>query len=137
MKPLLHLLSIILVLPGVALASAFAILGHAIATHSLLGFLGELLAVALWLVPWGLLAALAALLALVLGGLSVRYRWLAALCVAILAVGSTVMVFVLTAHSDFSAGQLWFFVPGVISASVGLWLTVAEFPGNKSLPVAA
>ena len=75
MKVLLHLLSIILVLPSVVLASAFAILGHAIATGSLLGFLGDLLAVALWLVPWGLLAVLVALLALVLGGLWVRFRF--------------------------------------------------------------
>jgi len=131
MKPLLHLLSIVLVLPGVALASAFVILGHAIATQSLLGFLGELLAVALWLVPWGLLAACAALLALVLGGLSARFRWLAALCVAILAIGSSVVVFALTAHAGFSTGQLWFFVPAVISASVGLWLAVTEFPGKR------
>jgi hypothetical protein len=137
MRPLLHLISIVLVLPGVAFASAFVILGHAIATRSLLGFLGELLAVTLWLVPWGLFAGFAALLALVLGGLSVRYRWLAALCIAILAIGSTISVFVLTAHSGFSAAQLWFFAPGLISASVGLWLTASEFPRSKSLPVAA
>ena len=137
MKPLLHLLSIILVLPSVALASAFIILGHAIATQSLLGFLGELLAVALWLVPWGLLVALSALLALVVGGLSARFRWLAALCVATLAIGSSVVAFVLTAHAGFSAGQLWFFVPAVVSASVGLWLAVTEFPSRKSVPVAA
>ena len=137
MKALLHLLSIILVLPSVALASAFAILGHAIATGSLLGFLGDLLAVALWLVPWGLLAVLVALLALVLGGLSVRFRWFAALCVAILAIGSSIMVLVLTAHAGFSPRQLWFFVPAIISASVGIWLTVTEFPSSKSAPVAA
>ena len=137
MKPLLHLLSIVLVLPSVALASAFAILSHAIATGSLLGFLGDLLAVALWLVPWGLLAVLGGLLGLVLGGLSVRFRWFAALCVAILAIGSSVVVFTLTAHAGFSPEQLWFFVPAIISASVGLWLSVTEFPRGKSAPVAA
>ena len=119
-----------------ALASAFAILGHAIATGSLFGFLGELLAIALWLLPWGLLAVLVSLLALVVGGLSARFRWLAAMCVAILAIGSSVVVLVLTAHAGFSPGQLWFFVPAVISASVGLWLTVTEFP-RKSILVAA
>jgi hypothetical protein len=137
MKPLLHLLSVLLVLPGVALASAFVILGHAIATHSLLGFLGELLAVALWLVPWGLLATFAALLALVLAGLSARFRWLAALGVATLAITSSVVVFVLTAHAGFSAGQLWFFVPAVISAFLGLWVAATEFPRSKRTPVAA
>jgi hypothetical protein len=137
MRSLLHLLSVILVLPGVALAGAFAILDHAIATQSLLGFLGELLTVVLWLVPWGLLAACVALLALVLGGFSARFRWAAALCVVALAVGSTVAVLMLTAHSSFSAGQLWFFVPAVVSASVGLWLAVTEIPRSKRTPFAA
>ena len=137
MRPLLHLLSVILVLPGVALAGVFCILGHAMATRSLPGFLGELLAVALWLVPWGLLAICVALIALVLGGLSARFRWLAAACVVVLAIGSTVVVFVLTAHSIFSADQLWFFVPAVVSASVGLWLTVTESPFSKAASSAA
>jgi hypothetical protein len=137
MRPLLHLLSVILVLPGVALAGAFSILGHAIATGSLLGFLGDLLAAVLWLVPWGLLAACVALLTLVLAGLSTRFRWLAALCVVALAAGSSVVVLILTAHSGFSAGELWFFVPAVVSACVGLWLTVTEFPRSKRTPFAA
>ena len=137
MRSLLHLVSIILVLPGVALAGAFSILGHAIATQSLLGFLGELLAVFLWLVPWGLLVICVGLLALVLGGLSARFRWLAALCVVMLAIGSTVVAFVLTMHAGFSAEQLWFFIPAVISASLGLWLTVTEFPRGKRAPYSA
>jgi len=137
MRSFLHLLSVILVLPGVALAGAFSILGHAIATQSLLGFLGDLLAAVLWLVPWGLLTACVALLALVLAGLSVRFRWLAASCVVALAVGSSVVVLTLTAHSGFSLGQLWFFVPAVVSASVGLWLTITEFPRSKRTPFAA
>jgi hypothetical protein len=137
MRPLLHLLSVILVLPGVALAGAFSILGHAIATQSLLGFLGELLTVVLWLVPWGLLAVCVALLALILCGLSARFRWLAALCLVTLAIGSSVVVLILTSHSGFSAGQLWFFAPAVVSASVGLWLTVTEFPRSKRTPSAA
>lgn len=131
MRLLLHLLSLILVLPSVALAGAFAILGHAIATQSLLGFLGELLAAALWLIPWGLLATGAVLLALVLGGMSTRFRWLAALCIVALAIGSTVVVLALTAHSGFSTEQLWFFAPAVVSTSVALWLTVIEFPRSK------
>jgi hypothetical protein len=130
MRPLLHLLSIILVLPGVALAGALAILGRAIATHSLLGFLGELLDAVLWLIPWGLLATCAALLAIALGGLSARFRWFAALCVAALAIGSTVVVLVLTADSGFSADQLVFFAPAAVSTAVALWLFATEFPGS-------
>jgi hypothetical protein len=131
MRSLLHLLSVILVLPGVALAGALSILGHAMARQSLLGFLGDLLATVLWLVPWGLLASCVALLALVLGGFSARFRWLAALCVVTLAVGSSVVLLTLTPHSSFSAEQLWFFVPAAVSASVGLWLTATEFPRKR------
>ncbi len=136
MRPLLHLLSLILVMPGVALAGAFAILDRAIATQSLLGFLGEMLAVFLWLMPWGALAICAALLALVLGGLSARFRWLAALCVVLLAVGSTVITLVLTAHAGFSAEQLWFFIPSVVAAALAAWLMVGEFPRHtRTAPV--
>jgi len=132
MRPLLHLLSIILVLPGVAFAGVFIILGRAIATGSLLGFFRQLIAAALWLLPWGLLAAFVALLALVLGGLSNRFRWLAASCVAALAIASTAVVLVLTAsRSNFSLEQLWFFVPALVSALLGLWLAITERPRSK------
>jgi len=129
MRALLHLTSVVLMLPGVALAGMFLILGHAIATQSLIGFLGELLAAALWLIPWGLLAACSALLLLILGGLSPRYRWIAGVCVALLAVASTAVVLVLSAsHTNLSAGQLLFFVPGLVAAAAGIWLAWTEFP---------
>src|SRR4051794_27183573 len=115
MRSLMHLVSVLLVLPGVALAGMFLILGHAIATQSLIGFLGELLSVALWLIPWGLLAVCGALLLLMLGGLSSRYRWIAAGCVALLAAASTSVVLAISAsHTKLSAGQLLFFVPALI-----------------------
>jgi hypothetical protein len=137
MRPLLHLLSIFLTLPSVALAGLVSILGHAIAKQSLLGFFGDLLDVVAWLIPWGLLAILVALLLLILGGLSIRFRWLAALCVAILAIGSTVVVLVLTDPSSYSTDQLPFFLPAVISASLAGWLAVTEFPGGKTRQTAA
>ena len=83
----------------------------------------------LWLFPWGLLAGCALLLALIVAGLSARFSWLAALCVAALAVGSAAVVLALTAaHSNFSYAQLWFFVPALVSASVGIWLAVTDGP---------
>jgi len=129
MRPLLHLISILLVLPGVALAAAFLVLGHAIATASLFGFFGELLEVALWLIPWGILAAIAAMIALVSSGFSVRLRWFGALCVAAIAIGSSAVVFTLSArHDNFSAGQLLFFLPALIAAWIGFWLAATERP---------
>ena len=129
MRPLLHLISVLLVLPGVALAAAFLILGHAIATASLFGFFAELLDVALWLIPWGILAALATAIVLVSSGFSARLRWFGALCVAAIAVGSSAVVFTLSArHDNFSAGQLLFFLPALIAAWIGFWLAATERP---------
>src|SRR5436190_24372377 len=111
MRTLLHLLSVAFVLPVVVLAFAFTILGRAVATGSLLGVLGRLLTDALWMLEWGFFTACAVLFIIMLGGLFVRTRWLAALCVAVLGIGSTVVVLVLTAaHSSTSFDELLFFV---------------------------
>ncbi|WP_395684441.1 hypothetical protein [Dokdonella sp.] len=130
MRPLLYLLSLALALPGIGLAAAFLILGNAIATRSLLGFLGVLLDTFLWLFPWGVLACIAAFVLLVIGGVTVRFRWFASACVAALAIGSSLVVLALdVSHGNFSPGQLTFFVPALISASIGIWLAVREWPG--------
>ena len=134
MRPLLHLMSVVLVLPGVVLAAAILILGHAIATSSLFGFFGALLEVALWLIPWGILAAIAAVLALVASGFSVRFRWLAGIAVAAFAIGSSAVVLTLSArHDNFSAGQLMFFLPALIAASIGAWLAATERPRLRAV----
>ncbi|MEO6688924.1 MAG: hypothetical protein ABIS07_09250 [Dokdonella sp.] len=138
MRPLLHLLSVALLLPGVILASMFIMLGNAIATTSLLGFFEALLEMAVWLIPWGLLAAFGALLVLTLGGMSLRFRWLAGLCVAALAIASAAALLALTiSRGNFSPGQLAFLVPAVVSASIGGWLCVSEWPRNRSMQTAS
>ena len=127
MRPLLHLLSIILVLPSVILACGFIILGRAIATQSLLGVLGQLLADAAWIVPWGLLGACTAVLLLALGGFFAKTRRLAGLCVAVLGIGSAAIVLALTiSHSNASLGQLTFFVPAAVASCIGLWFAVVR-----------
>jgi hypothetical protein len=126
-RPLLHLLSIILVLPSVILASAFIILGRAIAKQSLLGVFGQLLADAVWLIPWGLLAACTAILLIALGGFFVQTRRMAGLCVAILGISSIVILIILTtSHSHASLGELPFFIPAVVASCIGLWLAFIE-----------
>jgi|GEM_PF-2213921 len=132
-RPLLHLLSLVLALPGIALAAAFLIFGKAIAAHSLLGFLGVLLDVFVWLLPWGLLACVVVLLALVVGGFSTRVRWLASSCVAALAVASSIVLLALTTtHDNFSPDQLPFFAPALVSATIGVWIAIREWP-HRSL----
>jgi len=127
MRPLLHLVNVLLVLPGVVLAIAFLVLGSAISTRSWGGFFGVLLDTVMWLLPWGLLVFLVCLVLLVLGGLTVRFRWLASLCVALLAFGSAVVVLTdLAIHNGFSADQLLFLAPSLISALAGLWLVARD-----------
>jgi len=129
MRPLLYLLSLALALPGVALAAAFAVLGAGISTQSWLGFFGVLLDTLAWLLPWGLLACTGVLLALLLAGLTSRFRWLASLCVAALAICSSVVVLVLGADNA-SPGQWGFFVPAIVSVSISVWMAVREWPGR-------
>jgi hypothetical protein len=137
MRALLHLLSVALLLPGAILAGAFVMLGNAIAAPSLQDFFGVLLQMAVWLIPWGLLACLVALLVLALGGLSTRLRWLAGVCVTVLAVGSSAVVLALTlVHDNFSPGQLFFLAPAAIAACIGSWLAASERPRGAIAPPA-
>ena len=130
MRSLLHLLSVILVLPSVALASAFIILGRAIATQTLFGVIGQLLSDALWLIPWGLLAGFATVLLIAVGGLFVQTRRIAGLCVAILGIGSTVIsIATIVSHSTITTGQLLFFVPAVAASCIGIWLAHFDHRG--------
>lgn len=129
MRALLYLSSFVLALPGLALAAAFLVLGNAIAAGSLPGFLGALLDAFVWLFPWGLLACVAAFVALLIGGVTARFRWLASACVAVIAIGSSVVVLTIEfAHDNFSPGQLAFFIPPLVSATVGVWLAASEWP---------
>lgn len=130
MRPLLHVLGVLCMLPSALLASAFLALGHAIAAGTLLGFFEQMLVMATWLIPWGALASFAIFLALLSAGFSRRLRWLAGLCVAALAIGSVVVILAFDSQ-PLSSGQLTFFVPALLSASVGLWLAVNEYPRSK------
>jgi len=127
MRALLHVINVVLVLPAVALAAAFLLFGTAVAAGSWLGFFGLLLDTAVWLLPWGLLGCFISLLLLVLGGLTVRFRLLASLSVAVLAAASAAIVLAMVfAHGNVSAGQFLFFAPALISASLGIWLAASE-----------
>lgn len=132
MRALLHVASILLALPGIALAGLFLILGHAIATHSLPGFFGELLAAALWLIPWGIITIAVVLLALVLGGLSSRLRPIAAASVALVTIASNAVLLFMLTRNDADPEQFTFFAPAVIATGLSVWLALTE-PRRESL----
>lgn len=137
MRPLLHLISMVLVLPVLALAAAFTALGRAIAAGSPLELLDQVVNDAAWLIPWGALAICAVLVVIAVGGLFVRTRWLAGSCVAVLGIASTAIVLVLTAgNSEPSLAELPFFVPGVVASGIGAWFALTERPGHRDASVA-
>jgi hypothetical protein len=132
----LHVLSVVLLLPSLIFASAFLFLGHAIAQQSLLGFFLQLLADASWLVSWGLLAAGAIAVLIVAGGFSIRFRWLASLMIALLALVSGLLVAGLSS-SPVTLNNALFFLPGLVSLCIGGWLAVNEWPSSRDVSAAA
>ena len=127
MRVLLHLVSFALMLPGLVFGSAFIVLGHAIAGGKLVEFFARLVSHAAWLVDWGIAVAAVFLSAILTGGLFVRTRWLAALCVAILSIAST-LVLIALGSNPFSSGRWFFLLPGIASLCVSGWLAVKEWP---------
>ena len=123
MRPLLHAVSVLLMLPSLLLASGFLLLGHAISGATLFGFFDRALNDALWLMSWGVYAAIALFLAILTGGLFVQTRWLAASLVALLSLASAIVIIVLHSGS-ISFGQWLFLLPGFIALCIGAWLAV-------------
>ena len=115
-------------LPGLMLASGFILLGHAIAGGTLVEFFIRLLSEFALLVDWGVLAALAFLLAVLICGLFVRTRWLAASCVAVLAAASAAVLIALGSH-PFSEGRWVALLPGIASLCISAWLAMQEWRG--------
>lgn len=129
MRSLLHLVSFILLLPSLVLASGFLVLGHAIAGGNLLQIFLRLFNDALWLASGGVLVVAAVLLTVLIGGFFVRTRYLAAAAVAILALSSGIVLIALGSN-PFSGGRELFLLPGLVSLCVGGWLTSKEWPSR-------
>ena len=129
MRSLLHLVSFILLLPSLVLASGFLVLGHAIAGGNLLQIFLRLFNDALWLASGGVLVVAAVLLTVLIGGFFVRTRYLAAAAVAILALSSGILLIALGSN-PFSGGRELFLLPGLVSLCVGGWLTSKEWPSR-------
>jgi hypothetical protein len=130
MRSLLHVVSYILLLPSLVLASGFLVLGHAIAGGSLLQMLLRLFYDALWLASRGVLLVIALLLAVLIEGFLVRTRYLAAAAVAILALGSGIVLIVLGSQ-PFSGRRELFLMPGLASLGVSAWLASKEWPSRS------
>ncbi|MDF2116344.1 hypothetical protein PY365_12215 [Roseiarcaceae bacterium H3SJ34-1] len=127
MRPFMHLLSILLLLPNLVFAAGFLLLGHAIAGATILVFFDRLFSDALTLMTWGIFAIGAVFLAILVGGFFRQTRWLAASCIAILSVASLAILVVL-GSGPISFGQWLFLLPGALSLGIGAWLAAADWP---------
>lgn len=128
MRVLAHLLSVVLLLPGLLFAVAFLAVDHITSRPSWLDFFFAMLNVALILLPWALVMSVL-LLAIAMFGFSARHRWAAALCVAGIVTASTAILLWLgdvpTKPED--AG---IFVPGAVALLIAVWLSISEWPGR-------
>ncbi len=108
MREALYLLATLVLLPYVMLSVGFVLLGHASAGGTLFAFFDILFAgwVVLWLIPWGLLAFAAAVLALLALGLNDRLRWLGGLCLSLVACGCTATILFASTTTIIELGQL-------------------------------
>jgi hypothetical protein len=127
MRALLHLVSILLLLPNLVFAAGFLLLGHAIGGATIFAFFERLLSDALTLMTWGVFAIGAVFLAILIGGFFVQTRWLAASCIAILSAGSLAVLIVL-GSGPYSFGQWLFLLPGFLALCISGWLAYADWP---------
>lgn len=134
MRGILHLIATLVLLPYVALAGAFVLLGSAIAGGSLGAMLRILLAEALWLFPWGFLGCAAAIVVLIALGVGERLRWLGAACLFGLAAASLVVILALPADLP-DVGQVVFLLPCAAVLAFSGWLAASEW--RRRVPAAA
>jgi hypothetical protein len=127
MRALLHVVSIILLSPSLVFAIAFVWISHATAQKSLIDFFLQLLEDTSILMTWGLLVFVISLVLIAGAGFSARFRWLAGLVVALLAIISAVLL-VSLGSSPVTSSNVLFFVPGFLSLCIGAWLAFTEWP---------
>jgi len=129
MRTLAHIAAIILLIPQVLAATAFAVLDHLTSGHTLGSFFEngfELLAV---LFSWRGLVLLLAFVLLIVAGFSAKSRPWAAGIVVVIAIISAVVLVMHVGGPPSIEGWL-FFVPGVIALALELW---AIYAGRASM----
>src|ERR1700686_846005 len=126
MRGILHLLCTIMLLPYIALALWFLILGDAIAGGSLALFLDALLSQAAWMTPWAPIGIATGIVAVAALGLTDGLRWLGGLCFLVLATVCLVVFFV-ASKSAIGFGEMLFLLPYFAVLVFGGWLAVVEF----------
>ena len=136
MRAVLHVLSVVALLPYLALAGGFLLLGHAIGRASLFGFFESLITQAAWFVSWGGIAIFSAIGIVASLGLSSRARWVGAAGVCLLAAGCLVVLLTMST-THITSGTLVFLLPCAGSSLAAGWLAAAEWPRRRKAEYAA
>lgn len=119
-RMLLHLLSVLLVLPSFLFASACLMLKRAFTRGSFWAFLDTIFSFLVVMLPWGMAVMIVGFLTLVAAGFSAEWRHAAAGAVIGLAVGSAAIMHRIAALKEWD--QVWFYVPGLASALIAGWV---------------
>jgi len=130
MRGAIYLLCTLVLLPYLALAAWFLIIGDVIAAGSLASALTTLLSHALWLFPWGLLGIAAGIIAIAALGVTESARWLGGLCLFALA-GACLFIVIAGNPSAIGPGELLFLLPCLAILIFGGWLAVAELSARR------
>jgi hypothetical protein len=122
-RGLLHVVGTLILVPYLLLASAFLVLGHALARAqgSIWVIFDTLLHQAVWIIPWGIIGAAGALLAIAALGVFPESRRLGGAILAVLAAGS-IVVLVTMDTGTLDAGSLTFLAPCAAVLGLGVWL---------------
>ena len=110
-------------LPYVALAGFFLLIGEAACARGLPALLDVVLHHASWLVRWGIYGIPVLWLLLLLAGFFTPFQRVGALALCLLATGS-LLVLIFLPSSPMAAGQLLFLAPCLAVAATGAWLFV-------------
>jgi hypothetical protein len=125
MRGATYLLCTLALLPYLALAAWFLLIGDVIASGSLASVLTTLLSHALWLFPWGLLGVAAGIIAVATLGVIESMRWLGGLCLFVLA-GACLFIVIAGNPSAIGPGELLFLLPCFAVLVFGGCLALAE-----------
>src|SRR5215468_7822461 len=128
MRAFLHILATIVLVPYLVLALGFLLIGHVIASGSLLDALDTLLTHANWLIPWGVIGFVVGIVLLAIFGAMPSTRLAAAICLTVLGAGTMIVLIVMTSPpADVDA--LLFFIPCALALVAGAWIAKAEWNG--------
>jgi hypothetical protein len=125
MRAAMHVVATLMLLPYIALAIGFVLLGQVAASKSLPSLFATLLAQALWLMPWGLIGLAAVICVVAALGISTRLRWLGGWCLCAIA-AACLLVIIVMPTAPMSFGQWLFVAPCGLVLLFGAWLGRAE-----------